>query len=86
MREALKTLGKLLWAEEGGVGEEGEGLGWLSQEIYHVLGVAVVVGTARVSVAVVLAVDHSALDSFLNLMHGGETSFKAMTQAEWKNE
>lgn len=59
-------------------------LGARSQGIYHVLGVAIVVGTARVSVAVILAVDHSALDSFLNLMQGGETSFKAVIQKEWK--
>lgn len=31
-------------------------------------------GTARVSTAVVLAVDYSALYSFLNLMEGGKTS------------
>lgn len=74
MREALKTLGTLLWTGESG--------GAVSQEIYHVLGVAVVVGTARVSVAVILAVDHSALDSFLNLMQRGETSFKALTQED----
>lgn len=36
------------------------------------LGVAIVKGTARVSIAVVLAVNHSALDSFLNLMDGGD--------------
>lgn len=62
----------------------GEGRGWgaVSQEIYHVLGVAVVVGTARVSIAVILAVDHSALDSFLNLMHGGAILFKSMTQGK----
>lgn len=48
------------------------GWGAVSQEIYHVLGVAVVVGTARVSIAVILAVDHSALDSFLNLTQRGD--------------
>lgn len=36
------------------------------------LGVAIVKGTARVSIAVILAVDHSALHGFLNLMGGGE--------------
>lgn len=47
----------------------------ISQEIYHMLGVAIVVGTARVSVAVVLAVDHSALYSFLDLIgRGGKDS------------
>lgn len=40
----------------------------ISQEIYHMLGVAIVMGTARVSIAVVLVVDYSALYSFLNLM------------------
>lgn len=46
------------------------------------LGVAVVVGTARVSIAVILAVDHSALDSLLNLMDGEEMSLEATTPAE----
>lgn len=40
--------------------------------MYHMLGVAIVKGTARVSIAVIFAVDHSALDGFLNLMGGGE--------------
>lgn len=53
-----------------------------SQEIYHMLGVAVVVGTARVSIAVILAVDHSALDSLLNLMDGEEMSLKTTTPGE----
>lgn len=35
------------------------------------LGVAIVKGTARVSIAVVLAVHHSALDSLLHLTGGG---------------
>ena len=35
------------------------------------LGVAIVKGTARVSIAIVLAVDYSALYSFLNLMDSG---------------
>lgn len=48
----------------------------ISQEIYHKLGVAIVMGTARVSIAVVLAVDHSALYSFLNLMGGGKKFMK----------
>lgn len=56
--------------------------GAISQETYHMLGVAVVVGTARVSVAVILAVDHSALDSLLNLMDGEEMSLKATTPGE----
>lgn len=34
------------------------------------LGVAVVNGTARVSISIILAVNHSALDRFLNLMSG----------------
>lgn len=53
--------------------------GAISQEIYHMLGVAIVVGTARVSIAVILAVDHSALDSLLNLMDGEKMSLKATT-------
>lgn len=36
------------------------------------LSVAIVKGTARVSVSIILAVYHSALDSFLNLMRGNE--------------
>ena len=36
------------------------------------LGVAIMVGTARVSVAVVLAVDHSALYSLLDLIGQGK--------------
>lgn len=42
----------------------------ISQEIYHMLGVAIVQGTARVSISIILAVDYSALYSLLNLMHG----------------
>lgn len=34
------------------------------------LGVAIVNGTARVSISIILAVNHSALYSFLNLMRG----------------
>lgn len=41
------------------------------------LSVAIVKGTAWVSISIILAVDHSALDSFLNLMRGNEKkSFK----------
>lgn len=36
------------------------------------LSVAIVKGTARVSISIILAVYHSALDSFLNLMRGNE--------------
>jgi len=46
----------------------------ISQDIYHKLGVGIVMGTARISSAVVLAVDYSALYSFLNLMDEGKTS------------
>lgn len=38
-----------------------------SQELYH-MSLAIVMGAARVSVSIILAVDHSALDSFLDLM------------------
>lgn len=41
------------------------------------LGVAIVKGTARVSIPIVLAVNYSALYSFLNLIEaGGERKFK----------
>lgn len=40
--------------------------------MYHMLGVSIVIGTARVSIAVVLAVDYSALYSFLYLMDRGK--------------
>lgn len=42
----------------------------ISQEIYHKLGVAIVKGTARVSISIVLAVNYSALYSLLNLIDG----------------
>lgn len=40
----------------------------ISQEIYHMLGVAIVMGAARVSIAVIFAINDSALYCFLNLM------------------
>lgn len=42
----------------------------ISQKIYHKLGVAIVQGTARVSISIILAVNYSALYSLLNLRKG----------------
>lgn len=54
-----------------------------SQELYH-MSLAIVEGAARVSVSIILAVDHSALDSFLDLMRRNNkikrASFKPQLQ------
>lgn len=42
-----------------------------SQEIYHMLRVAVVMGAARISIAIILAVYYSALYSLLDLIDSG---------------